>query len=218
MPKYTVKPGDCLTSIAAMHGFQDYKVIYNHADNKDFRKKRPNPHIIHPGDEIFIPPVTPLTFKVPVGGSKKMTVKHPPAELRVHLKDADGEPWKGKKYKIFFPPRPEFREGSTDGDGLVKEVCPAHASLARLEFADDGVVFELRLGNLDPVREQSGLRGRLHNLGYACPDYGDEEETAAATKHALARFQAHHDLPPTGNLNKKTIAALKDKHDGGVES
>ncbi len=216
---YTVKPGDCLTSIAAAHGFQDYKVIYNHADNKDFRKKRPNPHIIHPGDQIFIPPVKPLSFKVPVGGSKKMEVKHPPAELQVFIKDADGEPFKSKAYKISFPPRTEIREGTTAGDGLLKEMLPAHAAHARVEFEDEGVVFQFRLGNLDPVREPSGLRGRLKNLGYAVSEYGDDEEQiAAATKRALARFQAHHDLPPTGNLNKKTVAALKDKHDGGVES
>src|SRR5436305_781753 len=132
MPMYTVKPGDCLTSIAAAHGFQDFKVIYNHADNKDFRDKRPNPHIIHPGDQIFIPPVTPLTFKVPVGSHKKMEVKRPPAELQVHLKDADGEPWKSKAYKIFFPPRPAFREGPTDGDGLVKEKVPATVAIPTL--------------------------------------------------------------------------------------
>lgn len=62
MPIYIVKPGDCLTKIAADNGFDDGKIIYDHPGNAQFRKKRPNPDVIQAGDELFIPETVPLTY------------------------------------------------------------------------------------------------------------------------------------------------------------
>ena len=45
MPIYTVNPGECLTKIAADHGFGDFKMIYDHPANAEFRKLRPDPHV-----------------------------------------------------------------------------------------------------------------------------------------------------------------------------
>ena len=55
MPTYTVVQGDCLASIAASHRFADWRTIYDHPKNAQFKKKRSNPNIIQPGDELFIP-------------------------------------------------------------------------------------------------------------------------------------------------------------------
>jgi hypothetical protein len=56
MPKnYTVISGDTLTKIAKQHGFDDWRVIYNHPSNAAFKAKRPNPDKIFPGDVIVIP-------------------------------------------------------------------------------------------------------------------------------------------------------------------
>lgn len=69
---YTVKPGDTLSAIARKHGMS-WQDIYNHPDNADFRRKRPNPNLIYPGDVIMIPssstgstPSTPPTPSTPM--------------------------------------------------------------------------------------------------------------------------------------------------------
>lgn len=40
---HVVKQGECLTRIAARYGFGDYRVIYDHPANTEFKRKRPNP-------------------------------------------------------------------------------------------------------------------------------------------------------------------------------
>ena len=58
---YTVLQGDCLSSIAKKHGFADWRVIYDHPNNSEFKKKRPDPNLIYPGDVIV------LTIGEPMG-------------------------------------------------------------------------------------------------------------------------------------------------------
>ena len=52
--EYTVK-GDYLTKIAKEHGFSDYRIIWDHAQNKQLKELRKNPNVIYPGDKLFIP-------------------------------------------------------------------------------------------------------------------------------------------------------------------
>src|SRR4030095_6093530 len=52
---YTVKPGDNLSAIARRFNIQTWQEIYNLAENADFRRRRPNPNLIFPGDVIMIP-------------------------------------------------------------------------------------------------------------------------------------------------------------------
>lgn len=52
---YTVKQGDYLAKIAKKHGMADWRRIYEHEENVNFRKKRPNPDLLYPGDKIFVP-------------------------------------------------------------------------------------------------------------------------------------------------------------------
>jgi hypothetical protein len=55
MTIHTVRSGENLTTIARKYGYSDWKAIYDHPKNMDFKRKRPNPNIIFPGDVIFIP-------------------------------------------------------------------------------------------------------------------------------------------------------------------
>jgi hypothetical protein len=52
---YRVQRGDHLTKIAQRFGFASWKLIYYHEDNKGFRRFRPDPNKIYPGDVIQIP-------------------------------------------------------------------------------------------------------------------------------------------------------------------
>lgn len=53
--QYVVKSGDTLTRIAAREGYASWRDIYYHPDNTAFRKKRPNPDRIFPGDLLMLP-------------------------------------------------------------------------------------------------------------------------------------------------------------------
>ncbi len=53
---YTIKKGDSLSLIAANQGLTDWKAdLYEHPVNATFRKKRSNPNLIYPDDQICIP-------------------------------------------------------------------------------------------------------------------------------------------------------------------
>lgn len=41
---HVVKQGECLIRIAASYGFGDYRIIYDHPENAEFKRKRPNPN------------------------------------------------------------------------------------------------------------------------------------------------------------------------------
>jgi hypothetical protein len=54
MPEYTVKQGDCLSSIAEKHGFTPDK-IWDHRKNSQLKEKRKDPNFLQPGDVVHMP-------------------------------------------------------------------------------------------------------------------------------------------------------------------
>lgn len=69
---YTVKPGDTLSGIARKHNIPNFRTIYDHPDNSEFKRKRPNPNLIFPSDRLVIPdsdrPGPPLKLPKPLPG------------------------------------------------------------------------------------------------------------------------------------------------------
>lgn len=55
MSIHVVKPGETLSSIAAKYNAGSWRDIYRHPQNAAFRRKRPDPNRIFPGDHVFIP-------------------------------------------------------------------------------------------------------------------------------------------------------------------
>jgi len=55
MATYVVKPGDNLTKIARKFGIASWRDLYNDPQNAAFKRKRPNPNIIFPGDTLYVP-------------------------------------------------------------------------------------------------------------------------------------------------------------------
>jgi hypothetical protein len=81
--KHVVEAGECLTSIARLYGFVNWRVIYDAADNAALRKLRPNPELLAPGDEVAIPDKTVSTITVGKGPSVDTTLKQEKAFLRI---------------------------------------------------------------------------------------------------------------------------------------
>ena len=72
--QHTVKAGETLSSIAQQNGFRDWNTIYNAKENAAFRKKRPNPNLIVPGDIVTIPDKKDKTVPVSSGQPLKLKV------------------------------------------------------------------------------------------------------------------------------------------------
>ena len=76
--EYIVQSGDNLTKIACAHGLRSWRQIYFHPDNVEFRRQRPDPSLIRPGDRLMIPE------------QSELVTEH---EGRSTLTSHDQEPW-----------------------------------------------------------------------------------------------------------------------------
>jgi len=207
---YKVNQGECLSSISKKFGFKNWNALYDHPKNKSLKEKRPNPSLISPGDEIFIPDRQQKTESCE-GKKKHVFVKKVPrVHFRVKLKDEQGDPFDKKKY-ILEVGGVKY-EGTTD-KGEVKEEIPADAERAKLSLwwndddPDEVHEWDLDLGHLDPIEEISGVQGRLKNLGYEIFRISGEIDTS--TLHALKKFQSAYNLDATGELTDETRHKLK---------
>ncbi len=133
----------------------------------------------------------------------------------LQLTDEDFKPYASKTYELTVE---DLRfKGVTDGDGWVKHDVPKDARLASIDLWLDTYptgrkrTYPVRLRDLAPASDVSGAQTRLKNLGYYVGPGGStavDTETAAA----LQWFQRDHGLPPTGQLDAATIAALTKRY------
>jgi len=216
MPYHTVAQGECLASLAYAWGFADPRVLHDHPKNADLKRLRPNPNVLLPGDQVFIPERTAKVAQCATGRTHRFKVRLPRAKLRVHLKDHEGNAHAGKRYQLEVASA--VVEGTTDNSGLCEAEVPPDATEARLSlWLRDGEeaptrVWTLHIGHLDPVDSVSGAQARLHNLGLY---HGAVDGSLGrATKVALAAFQRARGLAVTGKLDEATQSALTDAHAG----
>ena len=59
MGRYTVERGDTLRQIAHRHGLSSWRCIYYHPANAQFRRFRPDPYQLQPGDQLLLPTSAP---------------------------------------------------------------------------------------------------------------------------------------------------------------
>src|ERR1700691_1826194 len=97
---HTVRQGECLRRIADTYGFRDFQTIYNDSGNSGFRKLRPDPNTIFPGDTIFIPEKRRKTNSGITGRVNIFHVRSQKRHLKLALKDWDGEPLANRSYEL----------------------------------------------------------------------------------------------------------------------
>ena len=214
MATHTVRQGECLSSIARSYGFTDWRRIYDHPLNAEFKKKRPNPNVIYPGDEIFIPDHDLKTEPRETEKKHKFRLKAQKTLVRIVLEDGSFQPLANKKYKLTVENR--TYEGRTNANGLIQHTIPADAETGLLTawLGDDdsgvGYVWEVRLGHLDPVEELTGIQARLNNLSFDCGAvdgiYGP------FTRSGVEAFQKKYGLQVDGIPGPITQAKLEEVH------
>jgi len=210
---YTVLQGDHLSKIAKDNGFTDYTLIWNHAKNADLKKKRQNPNVLFPGDEIFLPDVEQKQESGATDKKHTFTVDKKTLKLRLVLEDLYEKPIAGAQCALLVDS--QVFQLTTDGNGKLEQEIPLDAKEGSLTIRGDQTpfsdeVFPLKIGNLDPVDEVSGQVARLNNLGYF-PGALDGSDTDALAS-AIEEFQCDHSLIVDGDCGPKTQDKLKQVH------
>jgi hypothetical protein len=132
VPSYhTVQQGECLASISKRYGFQDYKSIYYDENNADFRERRPNPNVICPGDQLYIPDRRSKIIDHSTDQRHVYVLKRQKVMLRVIVQDEDGNPTASAEYKLMLPGG--TISGTTSVDGLVEHEVSADLDRATLD-------------------------------------------------------------------------------------
>jgi hypothetical protein len=196
---HEVTQGECLSAIAYRHGFTDWRTIYNDPANANFRKHRPNPNIIFPGDEIVIPDRKLDSCSAAAGQRHRFRRHGTKARLRLALQ-INGEPLAGHAYELKFSDM--ILKGTTTSDGRLDEGVPIELKRATLLIGTYEIA--LAISHLDPMdgtgkSSLSGVQARLCNLGYG-PGPIDGIH-GPRTRSAIIAFQRDRKLQETGDLN-----------------
>ena len=213
---YTVKQGDYLTKIAAQFGFVDINTIWDDQQNANLKKKRKNPNVLFPGDQLFIPDKKPRHESVVTERSHRFELKKPKIRLRLVLEDAYGNPIANASCELTV--EDQTFTVISDDKGEIEQEIPANAQKATtliLKHPDNPINDELipiQIGHLDPVDEVSGQKARLNNLGYFAGDPDDDDETQFPS--AVEEFQCEHmdRSEVDGKCGPKTQAKLLEVH------
>ena len=219
---YTVKSGDCMSSIAFENGFF-WKTLWNLPENAALKAKRKNPNVLMPGDVVHIPDKRVKQMPCPTDAVHQFVKLGVPEKLHIKLLDRSHQPRPNLDYILAIDGK--LRKGTTDGNGMITESIPPNAQQAKLTFAApqdlDGTgkpiptkpknqTMILQLGQLNPVSAVSGLKARLANLGFYNGPI--DENLDEKTKVALSAFQARQRIPVTGAADATTLQQLQSLH------
>ena len=206
---HIVADGDHLSSIAKRYGFENFETIWNAPDNAQLRKHRENPSTLLPGDEVLIPQKEEPVFKKPASQSHKFTIHVPQLVLRLKVLDFFGK--KIANTDATLEVDGASQPVTTDGAGMLEVPISRDARSAKLKIED--LEFDLQIGALDPLPEDTGIEARLTNLGYPTGD--PDEDTVAhdeQVKFAIELFQSDQSLPIDGEMTPDLLDKLGQVH------
>jgi peptidoglycan hydrolase-like protein with peptidoglycan-binding domain len=207
--KYTVKRGDCISSIAFRSGFFA-ETIWKDSANEALKTERKDLNTLCEGDVITIPDLRLKEAQSPSQKRHRFRRRGVPARLRLRLMDHD-RPLSGVSFLVDVDG--VLSKGQTTTDGEIDVAISPIARLARLIVGegDQKFEFELPLGCMRPLSELAGVQARLCNLGFECSD--EAGRMGPKTEMALREFQKRNNLNATGEVDDTTRAKLKELHD-----
>lgn len=215
--KHKVVQGDSLSSIAKGYGFSSIDEIYNHSSNSDFKALRPNPDVIHVGDEIFIPEVNPAKYQVELNKKTTFVRKHPKETLSLLLNFEEDEDAQGAGIDAILIVDEIEYSSKSDADGLVEwklPKTPTRTGIVKLfleaEQSEATHAFEVKLGDLNPVSENTGIQARLNGLGFHCGRI--DNKLKDKSEAAIRAFQEVNGLSVDGIAGVNTQQALENKY------
>lgn len=212
MPTYTVKQGECLSSIADQFGLF-WETIWGHATNQALRKLRSNPNVLMEGDVVFIPDKRTKEEICHTAKKHRFRVRGVPVKFVVRILDESGLPLSGARYTLIVDGKRFI--GTVGPDGLITQTVPPSAQQALLtvhknSFSPLDLEFRFALKHLNPVDDVIGLKARLKNLGFYSGELS--AETGDALSQAVSQFQTSVGLEPTGQPGPATLDKLLAGH------
>jgi hypothetical protein len=201
--KHQVTEGDCIASLGMVYGlFPD--TIWKDDANRELRDRRGNPNVLMPGDVVVVPDKRVREVSKPSDEHHKFRRRGVPEKLLIQLMTG-GQPRAFVEYTLEIDGRPIH--GCTDDQGRLEHWIPPAAKEGRL-LIGEGEEYELAVGALPPLAEETGVRRRLVNLGYLDNEKADEN----ALQLAVQSFQADNALKVTGELDQQTREKLREIH------
>ncbi len=209
MAIHIIQQGECLSSLAARYGLAGWEQLHNDPANTELKKKRPNPNILFPGDEVTVPDCAPKSVSIATERTHTFVVKLGKIKLRVALVERSGKPYEGKRFIVNAGAR-EIG-GKTAAGGIIEVEVPAALSSARLRvwLGDQGadalptIDRDLSIGHIDPIETVSGVQGRLSNLAYKCAITNEIDDGLLSAARA---FRANQGLPKVDEPEEATAA------------
>lgn len=202
---YVVRQGDTMTKLAYVRGF-DAGEVWKDERNDALRERRPDMDVLAPGDIVYLPEPKRDGLPITKGTTNRYVAKVPKITVHLALQGEDGAPLAGEPYEIRGLGEPV--PGAVGDGGAVSFEAPITVREVTLVLTERGLVFPVRVGDLDPLDEASGVRMRLAHLGYLRAPHEDD----AAFDAAVAAFQAAQGLDVTGTVDDATRSALKQAH------
>lgn len=204
---HIVKSGEYLAKIARAHGIADWKALYEHPGNASFREARPNPNLIAPGDQVYIPAIVQAPHTCSLDARHTFELQIEPQSLQVQLRKTDGTPM--ARVECVLHMGEEAIPVTSDSNGIVRhDALPLELEYVELEIGEQRL--KLAIGHLDPCETLSGVQGRLRNLGYY---FGHAHGVLDdATQAAIDRFKGEHGLPEGPEITPEFTDALRQEY------
>lgn len=215
MKTYVVRSGDYLKKIAHAVGWQA-EALWNDPSNAKLTAKR-DPNQLLPGDVFHIPDTVTNTLVVSAGSTNRYVAEIPKTKVKLTFKNE-----KGSFAERTVHSRRSGRAGGRNDrwGGCCRSEVPVHCREVTVTFPDRKVVYPIRVGDMDPIDEPSGVRKRLEHLGYQSHTSDDaltgmeDGDVDEGLRKSVRRFQTAEGLNPTGELDDETKAKLLEKHGG----
>src|SRR5262249_58117346 len=90
---HVVEQGEHLSGIAAENGFSNFETIWNDPNNADLKKLR-DPHVLFPGDKVFVPDLVAKDSPAPTDKVHRFVLSTQRVFLRLRIHDHDNQPIK----------------------------------------------------------------------------------------------------------------------------
>lgn len=209
---HTVKQGENFNLIAKQHNIADWRDIYRHADNAELRKKRPNPNILQPGDQVIIPDLVKPKVMIRSGTHHAFVLAGGNQKLQLRIVDHTNTPLGGLKTVLTVDGAQKTM--TTDKAGQL-QVALTRADIQEIPLdiylkADDKTpshLFLLKLSHLDPPDTLAGLQARLNSLGHDCGVV--DGVYGAKTRAGIESFQRSQKMPVTGKPDPDVYKAVQ---------
>lgn len=205
MPFHTVQQGETLLALASTHGLDSWEDIVNAPENASIKDTLTDPGILEPGISLFIPNKTMKQHPSAIDAKHPFKVGRPKAWLRLAVKDADGAALANCRYELTVAGK--TTSATIPADGIIEQAVAIDTTSGKLKVWTTDTTseeWELKIGWMDPLSAESGVKARLANLGFA---FGDD--VAAAVK----AFQERVGLELTGTIDDALREKLKTYYD-----